>query len=356
MVGQDPLFPERHCVNVCLGGDINFDIKVMHGYRRFCNKIYQATKYVLGKLPPSFKPQPASACPTPKTSLAERWILHKLAVASQEINAAFTDREFSNAANIVYAYWYNHLCDVYIENSKAILTSGSPEEQQSALQTLYTALERGLTMIHPFMPFLTEELWQRLPRRPEDSTPSIVKAAYPVYEKVLDDPTSEKAYELLLEVSKGIRSLSAEYSIKESAEAVIQLFDTSSLKTCNEELASIHSLSGKAVLMGGKIDIISGEDQKPPGTVVSAVNASASVFLKVKGRIDIDAEIDKTRKKMNTASEGAKKQRAMVHDEEWKKKAIASVQESERKKLDNLEAEIRELEDSIGRFETLKLE
>ncbi len=70
-------------------------------------------------------------------------------------------------------------------------------------------------MIHPFMPFLTEELWQRLPRRPKDTTPSIVKAAYPTYQQELDDPSSEAAYELLLGVSKGIRSLMSEYSIKD---------------------------------------------------------------------------------------------------------------------------------------------
>lgn len=295
-----------YVTNARVGGDINFDIKVMHGYRRFCNKIYQATKYVLGRLPSNFQPQKQSACPTPKVSLAERWILHKLTVASQEVNAALTEREFSNAAGIVYAYWYNHLCDVYIENSKSILSSGSAEEQESALQTLYTALEGALTMIHPFMPFLTEELWQRLPRRPGDGTPSIVKASYPVYEQRMDDPASEEGYELLLEISKGIRSLTAEYAIKESAEAVVQLFDDKSLKTCTDELASIRSLSGKAIHADGKLSIISGKDAKPVGSVVSAVNASASVFLKVTGRIDIEAEIDKARKKLSAASEGAK--------------------------------------------------
>jgi valyl-tRNA synthetase len=70
-------------------------------------------------------------------------------------------------------------------------------------------------MIHPFMPFLTEELWQRLPRRPNDPTPSIVKAAYPEYNKEMDDPSSEAAYELVMGVSKGVRSLMAEYSLKD---------------------------------------------------------------------------------------------------------------------------------------------
>lgn len=338
------------------GGDIAFDIKVMHGYRRFCNKIYQATKYVLGKLPSSFKPRPHSSCPSPKISLAERWILHKLTIASREINTALTDREFSNAATIVYQYWYNHLCDVYIENSKSILQSGSSEEQESALQTLYTALEGALTMIHPMMPFLTEELWQRLPRRPQDLTPSIVKANYPVYEEEMDDPASEEAYELLLAVTKAIRSLTAAYSIKDNAELTVQLSDEASLRTCTEELASIRSLSGKAVILGGKVNIISGKDEKPPGSVVIAVNASASVFLKVTGRIDIDAEIEKARKKLNAASDGVKKQRAMVDDETWRQKADAKVQDGERKKMENLEAECREMEDSIASFERLKLE
>jgi len=201
-------------VLITVGGDINFDIKVMHGYRRFCNKIYQATKYVLGKLDKDFVPQKVAA-KTGNESLSERWILHKFTVAAKEINQALTDREFSQATSIAYQYWYSHLCDVYIENSKSIIQDGTPEEQRSAKDTLYTALEGGLTMIHPFMPFLTEEMWQRLPRRPNDSTPSIVKAQYPMYDLNLDDVASEEAYELLLAISKGVRSLMADYSIKD---------------------------------------------------------------------------------------------------------------------------------------------
>src|SRR5205814_6933569 len=96
-----------------IGADINFDIKVIYGYRRFCNKIYQATKYVLGKLDKDFVPRPNNKM-TRNESLAERWILHKFTIAAKEINKALADREFSQATQIVYQYWYNHLCDVYI--------------------------------------------------------------------------------------------------------------------------------------------------------------------------------------------------------------------------------------------------
>jgi valyl-tRNA synthetase len=157
------------------GGDIAFDVKVIHAIRRFSNKIYQATKYVLGKIEPHYVP-PKSHAKTGKETLAERWILHKMNEATKDINKALHDREFSRATQIVYSYIYDSLCDVFIENSKVIIQDGTPEEKKSATDTLYTAIDSALLMIHPFMPFLSEELWQRLPRRPEDHTPSITVA------------------------------------------------------------------------------------------------------------------------------------------------------------------------------------
>lgn len=201
------------------GGDINFDTQVMHGYRRFCNKIYQATKFVLGKIGEDFTPQKKGG-KTGKESLPERWILHKLTTAARDVNQALADREFSRSTQLIYQYWYDYLCDVYIENSKAIISDGTEEERRSALDTLYTALDGGLTLISPFMPFLSEELWQRLPRRPDDSTPSVMKAAYPEYDQSLEDPTSEAAYEVLLGCSKGVRSLMAEYVIKDDGKGM----------------------------------------------------------------------------------------------------------------------------------------
>ena len=117
----------------------------------------------------------------------------------------------------IYQYWYDHLCDVYIENSKAIIREGSEEERKSAVDTLYTALEGGLLLMHPYMPFLTEELWQRLPRRATVTAPSIMVAEYPEYDAGLDNAEDEAAYERVLGCSKGARSLMGEYLVKEQA-------------------------------------------------------------------------------------------------------------------------------------------
>ena len=208
-------------------------------------------------------------------------------------------------------------------------------------------------MIHPFMPFLTEELWQRLPRRPRDNTPSIMLAKYPQYDASLDDPASEEAYDLVLSVCKAIRSLMAEYAIKEEGVLYVQLFDERSHATCTQQLPSIRSLSGKSA---ASVSILSSNEPKPTGCVPAAVSASATVFLLVKGRVDIDQEIDKARKKLERASEVVKKQKGIVNDEGYKTKVSEELQEVERKKLKDAEAEVRELETSMQQFVRLKLE
>ncbi|KAL8842527.1 MAG: hypothetical protein Q9170_000481 [Blastenia crenularia] len=340
------------------GGDINFDIKVMHGYRRFCNKIYQATKYVLGKLPSSYTP-PSTSSKTGNESLADRWILHKMTTACAEIDEALTNRDFSVATIITYQYWYAHLCDTYIENSKSLIQSGTPQEQESATKTLYTALEAGLRLIHPFMPFLTEELWQRLPRRPNDSTPSITVAPYPQFLKELSDPVAEEAYDLILDVSKSVRSLTAEYNIRDNAQLYVQLHNKTAHATLTSELQSLRSLCGKAVAptdSGSTIMILSASDAQPTGCVAQSVRAAATVLIHVKGKIDLGAEIEKAKKRLQVASMNVKKQGDILKGMKGKEGIREAVKEEEKRKLEDGEAEVGILRGVVERFEALRLE
>jgi valyl-tRNA synthetase len=96
---------------------------------------------------------------------------------------------------------------------------GNPAGQELVKQTLYTTIEGALLMIHPLTPYISEELWQRLPRRPGDKTTSICIAKYPTYDAELDDPKSEEAYELVMAVSRGVRSLMSQYAIKDKGES-----------------------------------------------------------------------------------------------------------------------------------------
>ncbi|KAF2762283.1 valyl-tRNA synthetase-like protein [Pseudovirgaria hyperparasitica] len=335
------------------GGDIAFDVSVIHGYRRFCNKIYQATKYVLGRLE-DFTPR-ATITKSGKESLPERWVLHKLSMASKQINDRLEKREFSNSTQVAYRYFYESLCDTYIENSKAIFDQeGNEEEKESAKQTLYTAIEGGLLMIHPFMPFLTEELWQRLPRREGDNTKSITIASYPQYMEEFDDEGAEAEYELLVGCSKALRSLTAEYAIKESATTYIQPLDnvTHRVLTSPTSLPSLHALSGKTI---SKISILCPSDDAPTSCAVYTIGASATAFLDVEGRVEVEKEIAKAKDRLKKATEVAEKQKKMMQAGDWKNKASEAVQEMEREKLKAAEAEQRNWEMSIDQFQRMSL-
>ena len=332
------------------GGDINFDVKVMRSYRNFCNKIYQATKYVLGNLPADFKPQ-SKGGKTGKESLPERWILHKMNDATKDINEALTAREFSRATQSLHNYWLYELCDVYIENSKAIIRDGSPAEKQSAIDTLYTALDGALTMMHPFMPFLTEELWQRLPRRPGDSTKTIVLAAYPECDATLDDPQSERAYELLLGCSKGVRSLLQEYAVKEDGTAYVQTFNDEAHRTAQREVTAIKALSGKSL---AHLNVLNPGESVPAGSAAYPVSSAAAVFLEIKGKVDPNTEVKKVQTKLSRTADGVKEQEKLIAS--LGANVGAEVRAKEDARLKNLTTEQRTYEESIARFQQMKLE
>lgn len=263
-------------------------------------------------------------------------------------------REFSLATQAAYKYFYVYLCDTYIENSKAIFDEGSEEQKESAKQTLYTSIEGGLNMIHPFMPFLTEELWQRLPRRQGDSTPSITIAPFPQYKPEFEDETANAEYELLVDSAKGLRSLTAEYAIKEGASTYIKSLDDSTHATLSTptSLPSIRSLAGKTV---ADIKILSPTDSIPSGCAVYTIGTAATAYLDVKGRIELDKEITKAQDRLVKANETITRQKKIM-DDEWEQKVSDAVKEQEKEKLRTAELEARNWEASIEQFQKMKIE
>ena len=333
------------------GADINFDVKTMHGYRRFCNKIYQATKYVLGKLGDDFAPRKDSS-PTGHESLPEKWILAKMNTAAKQTNNALEEREFSRATQTIYRYLYDELFDIYIENSKTIISDGTPEEARSATDTLYTALESGLRLMSPFMPFLTEELWQRLPRRPDDNTNSITIADYPEYDQAFDDPASEKAYELVLGCSKGFRSLTAEHGIKDQATGYIAPLDRTAHATASAQLGAIKSLSGKTPIT---ITILDTGADIPSGCDVYPISAAANAFLEIRDRIQDPA---KQAEKIRSRLEEAKKDREeadALQTELRKMSDKAEALENAASRKRDADAKVKAFEETASMFEALKI-
>lgn len=329
------------------GRDINLDILRVEGYRKFCNKIYQATKFVLGKLGDDYKP-PKSAKLTGKEKLVEKWILHELSLTSREVNSLLEARNFGEACNQIYKFWYA-LCDIYIENSKALILSGTEEQKLSAQNTLYTCFDSALRLIHPFMPYITEEMWQRLPKREGGDDKSIVIAKYPEYVEEYYDETSKSTYELILEITKGARSILAQYNITKNGTIYVE--------SSNEEVYENTSLEQDSIvsLIKGvdKITIVKDSESIPSGCAVQAIATGVKVHVLVKGHIDIDAEISKVLNKLEVSEEQKKKTNESIA--KFTEKTNEVARESTYKKLEKVNAEIEGYEETIEILKKLKL-
>ncbi|BFZ55836.1 valine--tRNA ligase [Savitreella phatthalungensis] len=253
------------CAYTVGGRDINLDILRIDGYRKFCNKIYNATKFALTRLDDSFTPA-ASSQPTGRETLVEQWILHRLNEASRITNEALERKDFLASTTAIHSFWLYDLCDVFIENSKHLFATGTAEQQASCKGTLYTALEGGLTLIHPFMPYVSEELWQRLPRRQGDETPSIVVATYPVFLEMAHFPAEATRYEGIIEVVKTIRSLMVANKIKADAQVSLHIDASQDTELIRSESASIVSLIKGLEAVEIDSESVEVDEQQSPAT------------------------------------------------------------------------------------------
>jgi len=265
------------------------------------------------------------------------------------------EREFSTTASAQYQYWLTQLCDTFIENTKFIFQEGVPEEQQAAAkQTLYTALEGGLLLLHPIMPFVTEHLWQKLPRRSGDTTKSIMIAPYPQYKPDFDNPKAAADYEFIMAISQGVRTLLAQYGFNKSpGDLFVQTTDQKSYDTAQRDLTSIKSLGGKNV---GAVEILGPDNKEAPrGCAVYAVSAEAAVYLRIAGMVDLGREKDKAETQLAEAREKITKSEKIMAAKGWEKSST-QAKETEEKKLKDAESEVSRFEEVLKDLERLELE
>ncbi|KAG7884294.1 hypothetical protein KL938_002166 [Ogataea parapolymorpha] len=338
------------CAYTTGGRDINLDILRVAGYRKFCNKIFQATKFVLMRLGDDYTPPPTGAL-NGGEALVEKWILHKLSKCSEKVNKALDEREFYDATQAIYNFWLYDLCDVYIENSKFLILEGTDSQKKSARDTLYTCIDAALRLIHPFMPFVTEEMWQRLPKRSTEKSETIVKAAYPEYVEEYDDQEAYEAYELVLEITKNARSLLSQFNITKNAQVFVEASKPEYAAIARDQTDSIVSLI-KAV---DGITVVTDVKDIPDGCALAAVVPGCNVHLLVKGMVDLDKEIEKVVKKLNKAKGALNNLEKMINAPDYEKKVSKEVQEKNKTTRSNQLAEIEGFEATIKNLERLKL-
>jgi valyl-tRNA synthetase len=345
--GTDAL---RFCLGAysAFGKDINLDIMRVDGYRKFCNKLWNATRFALLKFEDGFLPN-ATAAKSGRESLAERWILNKLNVAAVELNDQLGQRNFMKATDAIYKFWLYELCDVYIEIIKPITEGSDLVAKRSAQDTLYTCLEAALRMLHPFMPFLTEELYQRLPRRDGDKIPTIVKSPFPVNNPSYIDEQADADFELVFAVVRSGRSLMGDYNMTKGGQIYI-LGSTEIAKLLKSEEAGIATLT-----KGSKsCTVVSDIADIPEGCASQTIQEGCTVYLLVKGMVDVDAEVQKIEKKLAKVQKAKDDLEKKTQDPTYLTKVKPEIREMNEAKLKDYEAEIATLTSGIETFMKLK--
>uniref|UniRef100_A0A6P7G8H9 valine--tRNA ligase n=1 Tax=Diabrotica virgifera virgifera TaxID=50390 RepID=A0A6P7G8H9_DIAVI len=202
---------------MCSGRDINLDIMRVQGYRFFCNKIWNATRFALTYFAADFE-APLDNKLIGNESLMDLWMLSRLATAITDANRSFAAYDFAAVTTAIYNVWLYELCDVYLEILKPVFASDDDEAKKTAQITLYRALEIGLRLLSPFMPFITEELYQRLPRPKEVAqiVPSICVASYPSEKEYYrwKNEDIEDEVDFVQRVVKSIRSIRGDYNLQ----------------------------------------------------------------------------------------------------------------------------------------------
>ncbi|MCK9364868.1 MAG: valine--tRNA ligase [Syntrophales bacterium] len=261
------------------GRDVRMSEERIEGHKFFVNKIWNASRFSLMNLEGY---DAGSLVPAGDLSLADRWIKSRLNRAVSGVISGIDEYRFNDAAAAVYQFIWHEFCDWYLELAKpALYGNVDPAKKLAAQETLLYTLKTALKLLHPFMPFVTEEIWQAL----TEEGKSIMISDFPVVDEGLDDPAAEGEMELVKEVITRIRNIRGEMSIAPSLKLTVQL-TTPSLplrETLEQGRADIAGLANLQSLE------ISDEIAEPKG-VATAIAGQVRIYVFLAGTIDIEGE------------------------------------------------------------------
>ena len=313
------------------GHDLNFSSERLSGYRAFANKIWNATRFVFMNLAGNTQYAAPDAALWERASMADRWILGTLQATIGDVTARLDNYDFAGAAGAVYQFFWSKLCDWYIELSKTTLRSGG-EPAELSRRVLVHCLDQGLRLLHPFMPYITEELWTRLPlaARP---TESLCVASWPTADRALTDADADRAATTLMALISAVRGVRSGLQIPPKVSLTIQVAAPDALTAALAErargdLGLLANVGSVAVDVGLA---------RPPRSAV-AVADTCTVYVPLDGVIDIAAEVQRLDKAMAKIDKDIQKITDKLGNERFVAQAPAEVVAEQRQKLAELEA------------------
>jgi len=328
------------------GRDIKLAPERIEGYRNFANKIWNASRFVFMNLDDDFPPN--SELLTPNSSLADRWILSRLNSVAKDVQAGLVDYRFNDVASSLYHFIWHEYCDWYLELSKPVLyeEKGSAS-RQATLTVLAQVLETALRLLHPIMPFITEEIWQALPDKVRSQEPgvrrdSIMVSPYPIADEKLINTEIERDMQMVMDLILAIRNIRGEMNISPSMQiSVIVKVETRELGDHLEKSA------GYAKTLARIRELRIGVSEAKPRSVATAVIPGAEVYVPLEGLLDLTQERDRLQKEIAKSSKDIEVFSKKLANKNFVDKAPKEVVEKDTAKLEEFKIKREKLEQSL---------
>jgi valyl-tRNA synthetase len=324
------------------GRDIRMSKERIEGYRNFANKIWNATRFALMNLEDYNGEVPDEK----DYAVCDRWIRHRLNEVISDVTRNLDEYRFNEAAGALYHFIWHELCDWYLELAKPVLYGkGNPLGRRAAQFTLDTVLKSTLKLLHPFMPFITEEIWQKLAK---DGS-SVMLSSFPIADKVSESSDAAMQMELLMEVISSIRNIRGEMNIlpAKKVEVLVTAHDEPTLELLRSGMEYISTLGRvKSLFIENRID--------EPRGAATAVAGPVKVFLFLEGAVDVDGEkarLDKEIAKLTKDFQGVSKKLA---NSNFIQKAAPAIIEKEQWKYQELQSKLDILSAALERLKQIK--
>lgn len=318
------------------GQDIRFSYDKMDAAWNFINKIWNVSRFIsmnveddtVGKIPDDL-------------NLSDKWILSKLNSTIENVTRNFDKFEFGEAGRSLYNFIWNDFADWYLEMSKEVLNSDS-EHKANVQQILVYVLDKILRLLHPIMPFVTEEIWLTIPHIGE----SLVIAEYPKVDEKLNDSSAEKSIESLIELITAVRNIRNETGagFKTEIDLVVKTNDESLREIFESNIAYINKfINPKSVEIGANVAV--------PEQAMSKIISGAEIYVPLAGLIDIDEEITRLKDEAKKFAGEVKRAEGKLGNEKFVSGAPAAVVEEERAKLADWVSKLEATEKRIAELE-----
>jgi len=322
------------------GRDIRFDLGRIEGYRNFCNKLWNASRYVL---------MSTQECDLTKgeLSLTDRWIISRLQQLEAQIHQHLNTYRFDLAAHALYEFTWNEYCDWYLEFSKPVLQNASEAAQRGTRRTLVGVLEALLRLLHPFMPFITEELWQRVAPLAGKSGDTIMLEPYPQAQAEKIEVETEQEIEWVKQFILGVRRIRAEMDIAPSKPLPVLLQNGSS---DDQQKWQTHS---SIITRIARLETVTWlETEEAPESAIALVG-EMQILIPLAGLIDKEAELKRLNKELEKLHKELGKCTAKLDNPKFTERAPAEIVEKERQRVADMSASLQQLEAQAARIRAI---